>query len=90
MPAVNLVEIYLLPIIFELATYKPQDKGVRRGENFFEENGYSGKIQGIKETGINFLKLCTELIYVGSMIKKNRTFYQEELSQESHFSNCYR
>lgn len=48
----NLIEIYILPIIFSIATYKPQQVGDRRGFRFFIDSGFSPRTPGIEDTGI--------------------------------------
>ena len=48
----NLIEIYILPIIFSIITYKPQQQGERRGFRFFIDSGFSPRTPGIEETGI--------------------------------------
>lgn len=73
-PCLNLVETFMLPIVYEIAIEKPQEKGPRRGANFFQHNGKTPKIPDIEEIGIKFMELCTEILCAGSNIKPKRTF----------------
>ena len=76
-PCIHLIEVYILPVIYEFAIFKPQEKGDRRGNYFFHANGYSARIPNLEEIGIKFISICTEMLYCGSLIKTKRTFEVE-------------
>lgn len=58
-PCVNLIEIYILPIIYEIAIYKTQLRAHVRGNLFFHNNGYSARLPNLEENGIKFVAFCT-------------------------------
>lgn len=88
-PTVHLIEIYIIPAIYEFAIYKHQDKADVRGNFFFHNNGYSPKIPNLVELGKNFIKLSSELLYIASLIKPRRTFETEQLNQPSISTEHY-
>ena len=65
--------------------FKCMETGFKRGSTFFQSNGYSTRIPNIEETGIKFIRLCSEIIFVGPKIKKSRALLGEELFQDSDY-----
>ena len=55
-PCMHLLEVYILPVIYEFAIYKPNEKKQQRGRNFFQNGGKTGNREQI---GIDFITLCT-------------------------------
>lgn len=58
-PCINLIEVYMLPIAYEMAIEKPHEKGEKRGSTLFLQNAKNMKMPNIEETGIKFMTLCT-------------------------------
>lgn len=65
----NLLEVYLLPFVYGVVVEGSKGDGAR-GSSLFGV----GKGGQYKETGVRFLRMCEELLWVGAGLKPYRNF----------------
>jgi hypothetical protein len=68
---ITLVEIYLLPIIFEIASYRIQKRSEEGLTLYFIEKGYDSTKE-MKRIGFNYVLLAIEFIFMSALVKPYR------------------
>lgn len=57
-PCINLIEVYILPTIYEIAIWKPQESRQQRGTTYFQQYIKTNKTANIEEIGSKYVRLC--------------------------------
>jgi len=69
---IMLIEVYLLPIVFEIAAYRIQKRSEEGLTLYFIERGYDATKE-MKRIGFNYVLLAIEFIFMAALIKPYRT-----------------
>lgn len=71
---ITLIEVYLLPIIFDIALFRSQIQDDSMLATYFSSKGYrEAEIKDLKKISFNFTVLALEFIFMACKIKKFRT-----------------
>ena len=83
--AVILIEIYILPIIFDIAAFKATKKSEEGLTLYFIEKGRCQPTKEFKRIGFNYVLLAVEFIFACSRIKMYRTLECDEMDEDSNY-----
>ncbi len=67
-----LIEIYLLPIIFDIAFYRIQKRSEEGLTLYFTEKGGFDATKEVKRIGFNYVLLAIEFIFMSAQVKPFR------------------
>ena len=70
--AVNLIEVYILPVVLEVAAYRALKRSEEGLTLYFIEKGYESTKE-MKRIGFNYALLAIELAFMAARVKTNRT-----------------
>lgn len=74
-----LIEIYLIPIIFEIASYRILKRSEEGLTLYFIEKGGFDPTKEVKRIGFNFVLLAIEFIFMSAQVKPFRNLENQEL-----------
>ena len=80
-----LIEICVLPLIFEIAVYRASKRSQEGIGDYFIEKGFQ-QIRDLKRVGFNFVLLANQFIFMASKVKPFRSLENIQLEEESNFS----
>lgn len=82
--ALTLVELYLLPILTEIATNMANRRRDEDLEDYFVERGYRDSL-GVRKLGTKFVKLAMQIIFVAAAVRPCENILQAETKVPSRF-----
>lgn len=82
--ALTLIEIYLLPILTEIATNMANRRRDEDLEDYFVEKGYRDSL-GVRKLGTKFVKLAMQIIFVAAAVRPCENILQTETKVPSRF-----
>lgn len=85
-----LIEIYLLPLIFEIALYRIQKRSEEGLTLYFTEKGGFDSTKEMKRMGFNYVLLAIEFIFMSAQVKPFRNLENQELKEDSNFAKVSR
>jgi hypothetical protein len=86
---VNLIEVYFLPRILEIACFDAKTSEDKRGTAYFLNAGYPKDTPDIEKLSYNFVRLSSEFIQAASTIKTKKLYANEETDENSDFLNAF-
>jgi hypothetical protein len=88
---VNLIEIYFLPRILDIASFDARGNEEKRGTGYFLSVGYPKDTPDVEKLSYNFVRLASEFVQVAATVKPKRLYLNEELDDPSdYFEACQR
>ncbi len=71
---INMVETYLLPKIYEIASFDLGLTDKRKINQYFIMKGFKGERAELEYYGFNYIRIAKELILVSAKIKPKRLY----------------
>lgn len=81
----TLIEIYLLPMIYDIAAYRIQKRSEEGLTQYFIDKGFDATKE-MKRIGFNFVLLAVEFIFMTGLVKTYRTIESQELEEPSNYA----
>lgn len=82
---VNLIEMYFLPRVFQIASYEANKPNEKRGQDYFIQQGYPKDTPQAAKMSFTWVKLASEFICAAAIIKPKKMFEVQELEQASDY-----
>lgn len=82
--ALTLVELYLLPLLTEIATNLANRRRDEDLEDYFVERGYRDSL-GVRKLGTKFVKLAMQIIFVSAAVRPCENILHVETKSPSRF-----
>lgn len=82
--ALTLAELFLLPLLTEIAANLANRRRDEDLEDYFVERGYRDTV-GVRKLGQKFVKLAMQIIFVGAAIRPCENILQVETKAPSRF-----
>jgi hypothetical protein len=83
---INLIEIYFLPIILQIASYETDKPNDKRGQDYFAHLGYPADTPDLAKMGFTWVKLASEFICAAAVVKPRKMFETDELEESSKYA----
>lgn len=71
---INLIEIYFLPKITQIACYEVQIPNEKRGVSYFANQNYPKDTPELEKFGYNFVRMASEFVTAAAVVKPRKLF----------------
>lgn len=86
---VNLIEIYFLPKILEIAKFDPAAADDKRGIKYFFTQGYKNEKAELEKYGYNYVRLAAEFVSSAHIVKPRKLYESEEMQEPSEYARAF-